>query len=183
MFAVWAPTEFRWRTVSIAAMLAWVSHVDSPKNLQPELTTSHGLFRLNLILAFIVVIMMLYFLSSECARVCVDTRRLCPLLSGSAFFPWGQDLSLNPKLGWWPASPNNSPTSFTPDPCTGVATTYKPYLTFYVTSEDLNSDPHASTASAVTHWAVYPAPVFLSEKPIALFLTTSAYSVTRRSQD
>lgn len=126
MFAVWAPTEFRWRTVSIAAMLAWVSHVDSPKNLQPKLTTSQGLFRLNLILAFIVVILMLYFLSSECARVCVDTRRLCPLLSGSAFFPWGQDLSLNPKLGWWPASPNNSPTSFTPDPCTGVATTYIP---------------------------------------------------------
>lgn len=73
--------------MSIAAMLAWVSHVGSPKNLQPELTTSQGLFRLNLVLAFIVVILMLYFLSSGCARVCVDTRRLCPLLSGSAFFP------------------------------------------------------------------------------------------------
>lgn len=96
MFAVWAPTEFRWRTVSIAAMLAWVSHVDSPKNLQPELTTSQGLFRLNLVLAFIVVILMLLFsFLGVCEGVCWHQKavsssiRLCflPLRSGSLAEP------------------------------------------------------------------------------------------------
>lgn len=129
-----------------------------------------------------------YFLSSGCARVCVDTRRLHPLLSDSVFFPWGQDLWLNPKLGWWPASPNNSSASFTPahprPPYWGYNHS-QPYLTFSVTSEDLNSGPHASTVHAATHWVIYPAPVFLSEKPIPLspFLTTGAYSVSRSSQD
>lgn len=57
--------------MSIAAMLAWVSHVDSPENLQPKLTTSQGLFRLNLMFTFLVVILMLLFsFLGVCEGVC-----------------------------------------------------------------------------------------------------------------
>ena len=57
--------------MSIAAMLAWVSHVDSPKNLQPKLTTSQGLFQLSLIFTFLVVILMFLFsFLGVCEGVC-----------------------------------------------------------------------------------------------------------------
>lgn len=56
--------------MSIAAMLAWVSHVDSPKNLQPKLTTSWGLSWLNLSLAFLAILMLLFSFLGMCEGVC-----------------------------------------------------------------------------------------------------------------
>lgn len=183
MFAVWAPTEFRWHMVSIAAMLAWVIHVDSPKNLQPKLTTSQGLFQLNLILAFLVVIFMILFsFRGVCEGVCWHRKAVSSSI-WLCFLPLRSGSLAEPKARLVTSKAQQFSCLLYPCPLYWGCNHLQPYLTFSVTSEDLNSGPHASTASAVTHWAFYPAPLFLSEKPIALspFLTTSACSVSRSS--
>lgn len=65
-----------------------------------------------------------------------------------------QSLSLNLKVGWWPASPSN-PLVSAPHKCWGHRHT-EPRPVSHVGTEYLNSDPCATRANTLTHWNISP---------------------------
>lgn len=107
--------------------------------------------------------------SVVCVHLCEDQNNpsQSPLLPLSYLTPIKQCLSLNLKLNLWPENPNNLSAS---DPqSAGITSTC---TAFYAGTGDLNSDPHACSATTLIHWAILPGTMFLyfysSLKPMIL---------------